>query len=76
VLSVSGAPGSDYWPYLRDVDALLSDFDARPHWGKLHFLTRDRIAHAYPEFQAFDAVRRELDPDGIFLNASLGQLFG
>ena len=74
VLSVSGAPGRDYWPYLRDVDALLADFDARQHWGKIHFLTRERIEQQYPEYDKFVAVRREFDPHGIFLNDSLRQL--
>lgn len=76
VLSVSGHPGTDYWPYLRDVDALLEDFDARQHWGKLHFLTRDRIEKQYPEYDKFVAVRREFDPNGVFLNDSLRQLVG
>jgi FAD/FMN-containing dehydrogenase len=76
VLSVSGAPGRDYWPYLRDVDALLEDFDARQHWGKIHFLTRERIEKQYPEYDKFVAVRREFDPNGIFLNDSLRQLVG
>jgi len=67
-LSVSGAPGTHYFPYLRDVDALLSDFNGRAHWGKLHFLTRSRLEVLYPEFDAFLAVRREFDPHGIFLN--------
>lgn len=75
VVSVSGAPGRDYWPYLRDVDVLLAEFDARHHWGKLHFLTRERIEKQYPEYHRFLAVRREFDPDGIFLNDSLRQLF-
>jgi len=75
-LSVSGAPDRDYWPYLRDVDALLEDFDARQHWGKIHFLTRERIEKQYPEYDRFVAVRREFDPDGIFLNDSLRQLVG
>jgi FAD/FMN-containing dehydrogenase len=76
VLSVSGAPGRDYWPYLRDVDALLADFDARQHWGKIHFCTRERIEKLYPEYDKFVAVRREFDPNGIFLNDSLRQLVG
>ncbi|MFF7231356.1 FAD/FMN-containing dehydrogenase [Streptomyces sp. 2333.5] len=76
VLSVSGAPGTDYWPYLRDMDALLEDFDARPHWGKIHFLTRDRVRRIYPEYDAFNSVRRRYDPNGVFLNDSLRQLFG
>jgi FAD/FMN-containing dehydrogenase len=76
VLSVSGAPGEDYWPYLRDLDALLEDFDARPHWGKIHFLTRSRVRNLYPEYDKFVAVRREFDPHGVFLNDNLRALFG
>ncbi|MGP5220569.1 D-arabinono-1,4-lactone oxidase [Arthrobacter rhombi] len=68
VLSVSGAPGTNYWPYLRDVDALLQEYDARAHWGKIHFLTRDRVAALYPDFEKFRAVRANFDPNGVFLN--------
>lgn len=68
VLSVSGAPGSDYWPYLRDVDGLLAEYDARVHWGKIHFMTRERMERLFPQFDQFLAVRREFDPHGVFLN--------
>lgn len=68
VISVSGAPGTDYWPYLRDVDRALQQFDARAHWGKIHFLTRDRVAELYPEYETFIQIRREFDPNGVFLN--------
>ena len=43
VISVSGTPGTDYWRYLRSVDELLAGFDARVHWGKLHFMTPERL---------------------------------
>jgi FAD/FMN-containing dehydrogenase len=75
VISVSGAPGTDYWDYLRSVDALLADFDARVHWGKLHFLTPERLHALYPRADDFIAIRRELDPDGVFLNDHLKPLF-
>jgi hypothetical protein len=75
VISVSGTPGTDYWKYLRAVDSLLAQFDARVHWGKLHFLTPERLHALYPEAQAFIDIRRELDPDGVFLNDHLRPLF-
>jgi FAD/FMN-containing dehydrogenase len=75
VISVSGKPGTDYWAYLRSVDALLSEFSARVHWGKLHFLTPDRLHALYPEADAFVAARRSLDPEGMFLNDHLRELF-
>jgi FAD/FMN-containing dehydrogenase len=76
VISVSGAPGTNYWPYLRDVDAALQPFDARAHWGKIHFMTRDRLEHLYPELDTFLAVRREFDPNGVFLNDHTRALLG
>lgn len=75
VISVSGKPGTDYWSYLRSVDALLADFGARVHWGKLHFLTPERLHKNYPRADDFIALRRELDPEGVFLNDHLRPLF-
>jgi FAD/FMN-containing dehydrogenase len=75
VISVSGKPGTDYWDYLRSVDALLAEFDARVHWGKLHFLTPERLHALYPRAADFIALRRELDPEGVFLNDHLRPLF-
>jgi FAD/FMN-containing dehydrogenase len=75
VISVSGQPGTDYWPYLRSVDRLLGGFGARVHWGKLHFLTPEQLAERYPESARFIAIRRELDPAGVFLNDHLRPLF-
>ena len=75
VLSVSGTPGTDYWGYLRSVDALLAEFGARVHWGKLHFLTPERLHELYPRAGDFIALRRELDPAGVFLNEHLRPLF-
>jgi FAD/FMN-containing dehydrogenase len=76
VLSVSGTPGTDYWPYLREVDLLLGEFDARVHWGKLHFLTREQLLQRYPRASDFIALRASLDPEETFLNDHLRSLFG
>lgn len=75
VISVSGVPGTDYWGYLRAVDATLGPFRARVHWGKLHLLTRGQLLDRYPEAETFIGIRRELDPHGVFLNDHLRPLF-
>jgi FAD/FMN-containing dehydrogenase len=75
VISVSGMPGEDYWPYLREVDALLGRFDARVHWGKLHFLTQEQLFARYPRARDFVELRRTYDPAGVFLNDHLRPLF-
>jgi FAD/FMN-containing dehydrogenase len=74
-VSVSGGPGVDYWAYLLDVDAILRQFGARPHWGKLHFNRLEDMPALYPRFQDFLAIRRSLDPSGRFLNDHLRSLF-
>ncbi|MDA3644501.1 FAD-binding protein [Saccharopolyspora indica] len=76
VISVSGAPGTDYWPFLRAVDERLREFRARPHWGKIHFMTRERMTELFDEFGTFLDVRREFDPAGTFLNDHLRPLLG
>lgn len=76
VLSVSGRPGTDYMPYLRDIDAVLQDYNARAHWGKIHFLTKERLEALYPELDVFLQIRREFDPNGIFLNEHTRELLG
>jgi len=75
-ISVSGGPGVDYWSYLTDVDAILRPYGARPHWGKLHFNAREDMPALYPRYEAFQAIRRRLDPEERFLNDHLRGLFG
>jgi L-gulono-1,4-lactone dehydrogenase len=52
----------------RDVEALMSSFDGRPHWGKRSFLGASELATRYPAWDAFQAARGELDPGGRFEN--------
>jgi len=74
-VSVSGEPGTDYWNYLRAVDKILRGYGARPHWGKLHFLTGEDVTSIYPRADDFRALRRDLDPEGVYLNDHLSALF-
>src|SRR5208337_4109133 len=74
-VSVSGGPGIDYWSYLLDVDAILRQYGARPHWGKLHFNRAEDMPSLYPRFHDFQAIRRKMDPSGRFLNDHLRNLF-
>lgn len=75
-LSVSGQVGTAYEPFLRELDHVLQEFDARPHWGKVHYLTRDRVEALYPRYADFLQIRKQFDPSGVFLNSHLRELFG
>ncbi|WP_237155529.1 D-arabinono-1,4-lactone oxidase [Oryzibacter oryziterrae] len=76
MISVSGGPGIDYWEFLTDCDTILRRYDARPHWGKLHFNEREDLPRLYPRYHDFCAIRDRLDPRGVFLNDHLRALFG
>jgi L-gulonolactone oxidase len=54
----------------------MDDYDGRPHWGKRHFQTAATLAPRYPEWEAFQTVRRRLDPDGVFANEHVERVLG
>ena len=73
-ISLHQATDLPYEPLFRDAEAIFRAHDGRPHWGKLHFLGGEEIAHLYPELVSFQAFRAELDPEGIFTNDYLARL--
>jgi hypothetical protein len=48
----------------------------RPHWGKLHNITHTELAATFEHFGSFLDVRQRLDPNGMFLNNYLKEIFG
>ncbi len=60
----------------REVEALMSGFGGRPHWGKWSFLGAEELAPRYPEWGAFRAARAELDPEGRFENEWVRRVLG
>jgi FAD/FMN-containing dehydrogenase len=53
---------------LAAYEEALADLEARPHWGQVNALTgsHDQVAGLYPRYADWLAVRRELDPEGVF----------
>jgi FAD/FMN-containing dehydrogenase len=68
VISCCGDFRAEYEPFLRDVDRVLANYDARPHWGKIHYFDAPRLERVFPKLPAFRRVRDRLDPDGLFVN--------
>lgn len=65
----------DTEPLFAACEEILKSYGGRPHWGKMHTLTRDDAAAMFPKFEDFCALRRKLDPKGKFLNDYLAQYF-
>jgi L-gulono-1,4-lactone dehydrogenase len=68
--------GMPYEPYFRAFEEVCRDLGGRPHWGKMHWRTRDDLRPAYPRFDDFLAVRDRLDPGRLFGNGYTERLFG
>jgi FAD/FMN-containing dehydrogenase len=65
-----------YRELFEDLEAIFREHRGRPHWGKLHTCTARELAELYPRFADFCALRRRLDPKGVFLNDHLRTLLG
>ncbi|MCB0637173.1 MAG: FAD-binding protein [Lewinella sp.] len=65
----------DFRPYFRALEEVFLAHGGRPHWGKRHTLTARQLAERYPQWEAFQAQRRAQDPEGVFLNGYLAELF-
>jgi xylitol oxidase len=53
---------------LRQVEAALAPFAARPHWGKVFTARAETIAPLYDRMDDFRRLRADLDPRGAFVN--------
>jgi hypothetical protein len=57
-------------PIAEAVEKIFLAHGGRPHWGKYSYLTsmrdKDTYRATYKGLAAFEAVRRTLDPDGMF----------
>lgn len=68
--------GMEYEPYFKDVELILKNYGARPHWGKLHFQDASDLAAQYRRFDEFVELRHRLDPQRVFANDYLTQVLG
>ncbi len=62
--------------YFQAVEAIMREFDGRPHWGKMNYRTAADLRPTYPHFDDFLAVRDRLDPDRVFANDYLTRMLG
>lgn len=76
VLSVTTEPEKPLRDFFDRCHALFTEYDGRPHWGKLHQTSAEHLRAQFPKYDRFREIRQQFDPDGIFLNEYLKPLFG
>jgi L-gulono-1,4-lactone dehydrogenase len=68
--------GMEWRPYFEAVEAIMDDYDGRPHWGKRHFQTAATLAPRYPAWEEFQRARNALDPQRVFSNEYTDRVLG
>ena len=68
--------GMEWRPYFEAVEAIMDDYDGRPHWGKRHFQTAATLAPRYPAWDEFQRARDALDPGRVFANEYTERVLG
>jgi FAD/FMN-containing dehydrogenase len=69
-ISVHQAIDQPWEAFFRDMERVFVARGGRPHWGKLQYLDAKGIRAIYPAASrdAFERVRGEMDPAGVFAN--------
>jgi L-gulonolactone oxidase len=58
------------------VERIMLRHGGRPHLGKLICMTPSELKRLYPRWSQFDALRRQMDPDGMFWTELIEARFG
>lgn len=75
-ISVHQFHAQSHEPLFNAVEPVFHRYGGRPHWGKLHTRTAGDLSKLYPQWEAFQDVRRRIDPQGKFMTPYLRQLLG
>jgi FAD-linked oxidoreductase len=68
--------GMEFEGYFRAVEAIMDNYEGRPHWGKRHYQSASTLRPRYPGWDRFLAVRDRLDPERRFENDYLRRALG
>lgn len=75
-IAIHAPYNEDFSYFFTDFEPILRKNGGRPHWGKMHSLKAKELRELYPKFDAFNRLRKELDPTGKFINPYLAQIWG
>lgn len=70
-ISVHEDVANDEQAYFRACEEVFLQYGGRPHWGKVHYLGRNELSAMHPDWEAWWSARDAVDPNGVFLNATL-----
>jgi L-gulono-1,4-lactone dehydrogenase len=68
--------GMEFETYFRAVEAIMDEYDGRPHWGKRHYQSAATLRPRYPQWERFAELRERFDPERRFENDYLRRVLG
>jgi L-gulono-1,4-lactone dehydrogenase len=68
--------GMEFETYFRAVEAIMDEYEGRPHWGKRHYQSAATLRARYPEWDRFAEIRERFDPERRFENDYLRRVLG
>ena len=68
--------GMEFETYFRAVEAIMDEYDGRPHWGKRHYQSAATLRPRYPRWERFAELRERFDPERRFENDYLRRVLG
>lgn len=74
-ISLHHNAGLPYHEYFNDIEPIFIAHGGRPHWAKKHSMKAEALRKLYPEWETFQTIRKQLDPEGLFLNDHLNEIF-
>ncbi len=75
VLSFHVYKGMDSEPLFKWLYEYMKKWQGRPHWGKVNKLSASELHELYPDLKRFLEIRKQYDPDNIFMNSWLEEKF-
>jgi FAD/FMN-containing dehydrogenase len=74
-ISLHHNAGLPYQQYFNDIEPIFIAHGGRPHWAKKHSMKAEALRKRYPEWDTFQNIRKKFDPQGVFLNDHLQEIF-
>ncbi|MTI30163.1 D-arabinono-1,4-lactone oxidase, partial [Xanthovirga aplysinae] len=68
--------GMKYKAYFEALEKIFKKYKGRPHYGKMHTLRAKDFESLYPKWDEFKKIRNESDPNQVFVNPYLKEVFG
>ena len=75
-LTLAAIPGTRPGPWFGAAMEVLLNHGGRPNWDGVHRLTLPDVMRLYPQLSAFNTVRQQFDPAGVFTGRHVATLLG